>query len=243
MVNSQLVAGQPVDTVFVSWSADITAKYDTYQQHVQGADVQINGVHLRESKDMPGSYLYPDTAFRVESGTTYRLDVRKNSEHAFSETTVPPRFQFSVLGVSSGDTVKYIPGASWFSEGFFTLQWFGYTGSKIFRISSFAELATPDNFIEDERTEAKIFKGDAEDRENPSLWWIGDQFARINWMYFNWTGPQRIIVSAMDENYYQYRNGILFGEQTGQNFNDVIKNGYGLFASSANDTLDIFLVE
>ncbi len=75
------------------------------------------------------------------------------------------------------------------------------------------------------------------------MWWVADQYVRINWMYFNWTGWHRIIVSAMDENYYTYRKGILFGEQNGQNFNEVVKGGLGLFCSSASDTLRIYVTQ
>ena len=74
-------------------------------------------------------------------------------------------------------------------------------------------------------------------------WWVADTYARINWMFFNWTGWHQMIVSAMDSNYYEYRNGILFGEQGEQSFNQVVQGGLGLFCSSASDTLRIYLVE
>ncbi|HFE64189.1 MAG TPA: DUF4249 family protein [Caldithrix sp.] len=210
---------------------------------MHNADVEINGVKLREYSDARGVYYYPDRNFRVHSGEVYRIEVRAGSQEAFSETTVPPVFHFVAVGVADSDTVQYVPGSSWFSNEFFRFEWYGYTGSRIYRIISLADSATPENFIEDDRTEANVFKGDKENRKNPSIWWAAENFAPINWMFFNWTGWHSIIVSAMDENYYNYRNGLIAGEQSGQNFNSVVTNGYGLFCSSASDTLRIYLVE
>ena len=62
-------------------------------------------------------------------------------------------------------------------------------------------------------------------------------------MFFNYTGWHNVIVSAMDENYYQYRSGLNFSQFNGQNFNQIIKNGYGIFSSSASDTIRIYVVE
>lgn len=243
VINGELIAGQAIDSVYVTWSTDITERYDTEAQRVHNADVRINGVKLREYPDARGVYRYPDPNFRVQSGETYRIVVRAGSEEAYSETTVPPPFHFNAVGVAGGDTVKYVPGNSWFSDEFFRLEWYTYTASKIYRIISLADSATPENFIHDDRTEANVFKGKEEDRKNPSIWWAGENFTPINWMYFNWTGWHSIIVSAMDENYYNYRNGLIVGEQRGQNFYSVVTNGYGLFCSSASDTLRIYLVK
>jgi hypothetical protein len=243
VVNGELIAGHPIDSIFVTWSAEITEKYDTEQQRVRNADVRLNGVPLLEYEYLRGVYYYPDTAYRVAHGETYRLQVKSGDQTVSSETKVPGPFQFISIGVAEGDTVQYIPGDSFFSDAYFTLTWPGYQGSLIYRIISVAKEATQGNFIKDDRTEANAFKGDEEDRENPGIWWVADEYARINWMYFNWTGWHDIIVSAVDENYYNYRNGVLFGEQSGQNFNPVVAGGYGLFFSAASDTLKIFLVE
>ncbi len=242
-VNAELRLGKPIDSVFVSWSADITARYDTDDQRVSQADVRINGISLVEYPDRKGVYFYPDPAMVVQSGETYYLEVHAGSQSVSSESQVPSLFQFTPLGVAEGDTVRYVPGTSWFSEEFFTLTWPGYENSKIYRVISIADSATAGNFIRDDRNEAKVFKGEPEDRLNPGMWWVADDYARINWMYFNWTGWHSVVVSAMDDNYYDYRNGILFGEQSGQNFNNVVKGGYGLFCASASDTLRIYLVQ
>jgi hypothetical protein len=47
----------------------------------------------------------------------------------------------------------------------------------------------------------------------------------------------------MDENYYQYRSGLNFNQFNGQNFNQIIKNGYGLLASSSSDSIRIYVIE
>ena len=242
-LNAELKAGYPIDSVFVSWSADITEQYDTDAQKVSGAEVTINGVNLLEYPAAKGIYYYPDTSFRVQSGETYQIKIRSGSDSISSITTVPPTFQFTTIEVTNGDTVKYVPGTSFFSDEFFNITWPQYLNSRIYRIISSADHASDDNFIEDGRPEAEVFKGEKEDRKNPTLWWVADEYVRINWMFFNWTGWHSIIVSAMDDNYYQYRNGILFGEQSGQNFNEVVEGGLGLFCSSASDTLRIYLVE
>ena len=243
VLNGQLNAGQSIDSIYVSLSADILAKYNTFSQRVTGAEVTINGVQLNEYNNLPGVYYYPNRSYKVQSEETYRIDVKAGDKEVSSETTVPPLFNFTAQGVSDGDTVQYVPGISFFSNAFFTLTWPGYNGSKIYRIISLADVANQNNFIEDDRPEADVFKGEEKDRINPAMWWVADEYARINWMFFNYTGWHSIIVSAMDDNYYDYRNGILFGEQSGQNFNSIVKGGYGLFASSASDTLRIYLVE
>jgi len=243
VLNGQLNAGQPIDSIYVSLSADILAKYSTFNQRVTGAEVMINGVQLNEYNNLPGVYYYPDRSYKVQSGETYRIEVKSGEKEVSSETTVPALFQFIAQTVTEGDTVQYVPGISFFSDAFFTLTWPGYNGSKIYRVISLADVANQNNFIEDDRPEADVFKGEEKDRINPAMWWVADEYARINWMFFNYTGWHSIIVSAMDDNYYDYRNGISFGEQSGQNFNSIVKGGYGLFASCASDTLRIYLVE
>jgi len=242
-LNAELKAGFPIDSVFVSWSANITERYDTDEQKVTNAQVTINGVNLLECPEAKGVYYYPDTSYRVQSGEVYEIKIRSGSDSISSVTVVPASFQITPVEISDGDTVQYIPGTSFFSDEIFNVVWSGYQGSEIYRIISLADVATDANFIVDDRPEAEVFKGEAEDRKNPSIWWVADEYVRINWMFFNWTGWHDIIISAMDDNYYQYRNGILFGEQGGQNFNEVVKGGLGLFCSSASDTLRIFLVE
>jgi len=242
-VNGELRAGFPIDSISITWSVDIAEWYDTQQERVSNADVRINGMSLVEDVNLKGMYYYPDTSYLVQSGETYSLEIDADGEHVYSETTVPEPFQFIALEVSQGDTVQYVPGTSWFSEEFFNLVWPGYSGSQIYRVMSLAEVASPENFIEDDRDEAEVFKGEVEDRLNPGIWWVADNYARINWMFFNWTGWHQMVVSAMDSNYYVYRNGILFGEQGAQSFNQVVEGGLGLFCSSASDTLRIYLVE
>lgn len=242
-LNAELKAGFPIDSVFVSWSSDITERYDTDEQKVSGAQVTLNGVNLLEYPAAKGVYYYPDTNYRVQSEEVYEIKIRSGADSISSVTIVPPSFQITPVEISDGDTVQYIPGTSFFSDEFFNVVWSGYQGSEIYRIISLADVATEANFIVDDRPEADAFKGEEKDRKNPSIWWVADEYVRINWMFFNWTGWHNIIVSAMDDNYYQYRNGILFGEQGGQNFNEVVKGGLGLFCSSTSDTLRIYLVE
>lgn len=240
-LNAELKAGFPIDSVFLSWSTAITERYDTEDKKVSGADLTINGIHLLEYSGARGVYYYPDRNYVVQEGMTYTIKVKAGNDSVSSVTTIPPRFRFAPLGVANGDTIQYVPGTSFFSDEFFTIVWPDYQSSRIYRIISLADSASETNFIDDDRPEAKIFKGKKEDRKNPGMWWVADQYVRINWMYFNWTGWHSIIVSAMDENYYYYRNGILFGEQDGQNFNEVVKGGLGLFCSSASDTLRIYV--
>jgi hypothetical protein len=244
VVNGELVAGHSIDSIFVTWSTDIRDEYNTTEQRVRDADVRINGLQLREYEYSPGVYYFPDKSYRVMTGEIYHLEIQVGNYRVTSKTRVPESFQMTPVSVANGDTVRYIPGISFFSEAFFTLTWPEYTDSEIFRIVSLAKEATVENFIEDDRNEANIFKGEVEDRLNPTIWWVGDDYARINWMFFNWTGWHDVIVSAIDSNYYDYRKGVLFGEQSvGQNFNSTIEGGLGLFYSAVNDTLRIFLVE
>lgn len=242
VINAEFKAGYPVDSVFVSWTADITKHYDPEAQRVRGATVLLNGIPLQEYADAPGVYYLADTNFVVQTGETYQLDVFAGDEHARALTTVPPSFQFTAVDVQEGDTVHYIPGDSWFSDAFFTLEWYDYNEANIYRVLVDADSATPENFIEDDRDIATQFKGEKENRVDPSIWWVNDQFARINWMYFNFTGWHNVIVSAMDDNYYRYHQGLPLFQVNGRNFNQVVENGYGLVTSSSSDTLRIYLV-
>lgn len=242
-LNAELKAGFPIDSVFLSWSSAITERYDTEDKKVSGANITMNGIQLLEYSADRGVYYYPDQNYLVQEGMTYTIEVKAGTESVSSVTTVPHRFRFTSLGVTDGDTIRYVPGTSFFSDEFFTIVWPDYQDSRIYRIISVADSAIEANFIEDDRPEAEIFKGEKGDRKNPGMWWVADQYVRINWMYFNWTGWHSIIISAMDENYYYYRQGILFGEQDGQNFNEVVKSGLGLFCSSASDTLRIYVTQ
>lgn len=243
VVNAELKTGQPVDSVFVSWTADITERFDTEAQKAAGATVRINGVQLAEYGTDRGVYYMADPNFIVQSGETYDLEVILGDERVTSSTTVPAPFQFIAEGIQNGDTMQYVPGTSWFSPAFFTLLWPNYPGAPVYRIISDADTANDITYIEDDRDEAKVFKGDKENRTNPAIWWSSDDFIRVNWMFFNYNGWHNVIVSAMDENYYQYRSGLNFNQFNGQNFNQVIKNGYGIFSSSASDTIRIYVVE
>lgn len=249
VVNGQLNLGYPIDSVnsiIVSWTEDITKPYGN--SPVEGALVKINGVTLTEYHDYPGAYHYPNLSQRVQTGETYFLEVSTEGESVTSETTIPAPFEFNPIGIQDGDTVQFISGDSWVSDAFFTLEWPNYNDPnvQIYRVTSLADSATPENYINDDRNIANILKGEREDRKNPTIWWASNTFkyARINWMYFNWTGWHSIIVSAMDDNYYKYRQGILFNEQRpGEEFNQIVKGGYGLFCSSASDTIRVYIVE
>lgn len=243
VVNAELKAGQPIDSVFVSWTANITERYDTGAQKASGATVKINGVQLAEYATVPGVYYLADPNFVVQSGQVYDLEIVLGDERVTSSTVVPPLFQFVAEGIQEGDTMQYVPGTSWFSPAFFTLRWENYPGAPIYRIISNADSANDQTYIEDDRDEANVFKGDKEDRTNPAIWWVSDNFARINWMFFNYTGWHNVVISAMDENYYEYRSGLNFNQFNGQNFNQIIKNGYGIFTASASDTIRVYVVE
>lgn len=246
VVNGQLQVGNPIDRILVSWTEDITEKYD--DSWAKGATVSINGVQLNEYISPGGAFYFPDTAYKVQPGETYFLEASAGGQTVTSETTVPQRFHFNPIGLQEGDTVQFIPGDSWVSDAFFTLEWPNYNDPnvEIYRVTSLADIAISENFIDDDRNITKILKGEVEDRENPTIWWASNTFkyARINWMYFNWTGWHSIIVSAMDQNYYHYKQGILFNEQRpGEEYNQVVKGGYGLFCSSASDTIRVYIVE
>jgi hypothetical protein len=246
VINGQLNAGYPIDSIFVSWTEDIEEKYD--DSWAGGASVTINGTPLSEYADFKGAFYFPDTSYRVQSGMTYNLEATAEGKSVSSQTTVPLAFRFNPIDVQEGDTVQFIPGDSWVSDAFFSLEWPNYNDPniEIYRVTSLADIATSENFIDDDRNITKILKGEIEDRDNPTIWWASNTFkyARINWMYFNWTGWHSIIVSAMDQNYYQYKQGILFNEQRpGEEYNQVVKGGYGLFCSSASDTIRVYIVE
>ncbi len=243
VINAELKAGELIDSVFVSWTADITEYYNSREQRASGAMVKINGFRLNEYPSAPGVYYASDPDLVARGGEQYHLEVIADHERAAATTTVPLPFQFTANGVQEGDTLQYVPGDSWFSEAFFTLEWYGYSNAPVYRIVSDADTAIENNFIEDDRDVANIFKGEEEDRTNPAIWWVGDQFVRINWMFFNYTGWHDLVVSAMDSNYYEYRQGLNFNQFNGQNFNRVVENGYGIFASSASDTIPIYVVE
>ena len=246
VINGQLNAGNPIDSIFVSWTEDITGRFD--DSWAEGAVVIINGVQLSEYSNFKGAFYYPDTTFRVQAGQTYSLEAVAGGERVTSQTTIPQTFQFTPIGIQNGDTVEFVPGDSWVSDAFFTLEWPTYNDPdvEIYRIISLADTAGSENYIDDDRNIANILKGERQDRDNPTVWWASNdtKYARINWMYFNWTGWHSIIVSAMDRNYYYYKQGILFGEQRpGEEYNQVVNGGYGLFCSSASDTIRVFIVE
>jgi len=246
VVNGQLNAGYSIDSIFVSMTEHITEIYGNSQ--VSAADVKINGIKLKEYWNEPGVYFLDDSTFTVQNGESYQLEVEAAGMRVTSTTKVPTPFQFLSPDIQDGDTVQFFPGDSWVSDAFFTLIWPNYVNPNvlIFRVLSWAEEAVEINRIEDDRTLTDILKGEDRYEQNPSIWWTSSDFpyARINWMYFNYRGWHTITVSAMDENYYLYRNGILFNEQRpGEQYNQVIEGGYGLFSSCSSDTIRLFIAE
>ncbi len=125
-LNAELQAGGTIDSVFLSWSTAITERYDTEDRKISGAAITINGVTLLEYPTAKGVYYYPDRNYVVEEGMTYTIKVKAGSDSVSSVTTVPQRFRFVPLGVVDGDTIKYVPGTSFFSEEFFTIIWPDY---------------------------------------------------------------------------------------------------------------------
>ena len=97
-VNGELKAGYPIDSISLTWSADITERYDTPEQLVSNADVRINGMTLMEYSNFKGVYYYPDTTYLVQNGETYRLEINAGGDQVYSETTVPEPLQFTALG-------------------------------------------------------------------------------------------------------------------------------------------------
>jgi len=251
VVNATLVAGQPVDTVMLTWTGTVDGYYDPVQLAIAGALVVVSEVGgpmvdtLVYDPANPGRYHTADTSKVILSLHTYDLFVLTPDPDARTvrgRTTVPDSFSITYSSLSDGDTVRYdltapVNSFEWSESGNFATYLPTVTtldpGAVLIPKAFYDDTASAD-FDPPEYVVYRIGLPKAQTH------------TELPWVFLNYYGRTRFDVFAIDENLSDFLNQWL-ALQVGElkEIRYRLEGGIGLFCSKsqAKGGLEIYLTE
>ncbi|GIV57308.1 MAG: hypothetical protein KatS3mg042_0221 [Rhodothermaceae bacterium] len=270
VVESYQIAGRSLQPVWVRRTAEINTPYDPEARAVSGARVEValldtsGGVEqvvpFREVFGDPGRYV-AEVEHRVQPLRRYRLSVEDpaTGQRLTAETLVPDTFR--VAGVNR-DTVVYQ------SRQQFEVQVTPsrYPGRQSYYVLSVEALTpTVDNltplyrdFVDPEDSDPEDLQDDLRNFTivespiiNESSFDIGSDgtvSVRLPWLGVAFYGPNRVTVSALDDNLYDFlrsqavqQGGSTLAPGEIPNVIEHVEGGRGLFSSLAQATFEVFV--
>jgi hypothetical protein len=251
VVNATLVADQPIDAVFLTWTGTVDGYYDPKELGITGALVVVSEVGgpfidtLMHDPMSPGRYYTTGPYSVIQPMHTYDLLVvtpGPDSRVVTGRTTVPDTFSITHSTLSDGDTVRYDLTAP--------VNTFGWSPSRNFS----AYLPTVTTLDPDAALIPKAFYDDTAsadfNRPDHIVYRIGlpkaQTHTELPWVFLNYYGRTRFDVFAVDENLSDFLNQWL-ALQSGElkEIRYLLRGGIGLFCSKsqANNGLEIYLTE
>ncbi len=262
VVEGYLEAGEELAAIRVSRTAPLNSSYDFEKLAVSGAEVKIHLLktdgtiertyRFAESGNRSGIYI-PLTDDTVRPMRTYRLEVSVEGQRApiTSRTTVPALLE--LLRVST-DTLTYqgpeqleieiAPDASTRQRVFaFTARALDVRRENLTPLAA-AVLKESDLELEDLSTGSSPLLNEAnyEVSENGMI------RIRLPWIAIAFYGPNRLSISAVDENYYDFRRtadiqqgGSTLAPGEIPNVLEHIQGGTGVFGSYASVVTEIYI--
>ena len=264
VVESYLVAGEPLTQVRLSRTAAVEARYDVTQLGVSHADVRVNllsadgsveeSYPFTEVDTVPGLYL-PLEAARVLPLRTYMLDVDVRGDRITASTTVPGTFS---LVDASADTVIYqsteqlelsvtrseYPTRDQSFIIFVTESLDPREEMLTPFIKAFFEENRDQITLEDLRVRGSPILNEANYDVNPD----GTITIRFPWLAVVFYGPNRLRANALDDNLYDFirsqsvqQGGSTFSPGEIPNVINRVNGALGLFGSYASVPFDLFI--
>ena len=261
VVESYLVAGEPLPEVRVSVTAPISSRYTFENFGVEGANVIVNllgeegGVEESYSfvEESRGVYLPAEESAVVQPLRRYALEVRVpgGNDVVRSQTLVPGHFEMSTV---SGDTIVYQSAVQ--LEARITNSI--YPGRKsyyLFTIEAEDTLnygLTPfyaDIIDEDDgMSKSDLVRNSSGITNENDFTRHGDGTLslKLPWIGIAFYGPNTIIANAIDDNLYDFKRSQMGGSSSPgemDNLLDHVENGRGVFGSMVRDQLTVFIAE
>jgi len=243
-IEGYLVAGSPVDNIFVGTTMPLYEIYSRDESGITNATVALEvddtASLLQPMLDKPGYYHLP--TLQVASGKTYRLTVEVEDLTAQAETTVP--YPPSVTAAATDLTLSGDP---------FTATWEGQTAGGYFTTKTIQDAGASIPLEE-------LFGGRMGFGPMPGSWGfagidttqftaIRDSLASVqqwqyvqrntttlDWRQFYKYGAYAFLVYAIDDNYADYLISSRQDEQVLDEPRFHVSGGIGVFASMAADS-------
>ena len=262
VVESYLIAGEPISKVRVSRSASARRTYDFTENALRGANVIVSRLdasgavdevtRFSEIEEQPGLY-WPVGGNIVESGRTYRLEVNSTGFGAVSSTTIVPG-AFNLVR-SSADTLTY-QGSEQFELDVTRSEYPGRQSIFIFATESLnpvAELLTPfykdvTGDSEDDLASLRITESPLINEGNYDVNTDGTLTIKLPWIAVAFFGPNRLTANAIDDNMYDFLRS-QFVQQGGStlspgeipNVIEHVEGGTGVFGSLSRSIVDVVI--
>jgi hypothetical protein len=267
---SYIENGAPVDTVHLEWTGAYNVQYDLSKLGIQGAqivvfpvldendvaldtmDSDINDyvIHFRTTagREFYGEYVPVDDDYLRPRGLwTYRIEAKKPVDgiNLWAETTVPDTFSFTAVDLSGpveidGDTLTR-------EDDEVYIEWAESETARGFVLGIVAETPRDQLIPLDPEWDPNDPDDEYEDHElQRHAWTIARYDQRsmtVAWIFFQWSGWNRLYIRAASESYYLYMLSLAQQEDPSWTVNPTynMHGGIGVFGATAKHEFNIFL--
>ncbi|MEP7218623.1 MAG: DUF4249 family protein [Bacteroidota bacterium] len=251
IVDSQLVA------VNITRSQSVTDTFKVANGAVPDADVRIiTGdrtlplQYRRTEGDPIGEYYYPDTTFRIQPDTEYKIEVRaKDGSFLTARTTTPGRINWVKAPF---DTLQYpIDTLSLLSPDSLKLKWNPVPNLSEYLISvrsldtaGYGKYLNPPTAEKNRRMVRKFEENDPQYAEVVRWGFLASTESPTVWAAFKWYGKQVVTIYAPDQSMVRWFKMTNWGGN-GQ-YNPLLSNvegGLGVFTSASVASKEVFLLK
>ena len=265
IVESYLIAGEPLDFVRVSWSASSTRTYDFTANAIRGAEVRVlllsdNGAgeityRFTMRDEEPGVYRpEPVADMTVQAGRTYRLevDVPGVADLVTATTIVPGAFE---TVRANADTVQY-QGTGQLELDVTRSFYPGRQSIFVFSTEALdprPELLTPfysdiSDGGEDDVADLRVTESPIINEANYDVNADGTLTIKLPWIAVAYYGPNRLTANALDDNMYDFirthsvqQGGSTLAPGEIPNVIDHVDGGNGVFGSLSRSIFEVFI--
>jgi len=270
---SYIQNGAPVDTVNLEWTGAYDDFYDLSELRIQGAQIVVfpvldeNGASLDTSDteindyvidfrttagpEFYGEYVPVDDDYLRPRGLwTYRIEAIKPSEgiNLWAETTVPDTFSFYAAEKNNPLVPIEIEGDTLTREDDeIFINWSESETARGFVAGIVAE--TPrDELIPldpewDPNDPDDVLEPYDQQRHGWTIARYDQRSMTIAWIFFQWSGWNRLYINAASESYYEYMLSLTQQGDPSWTVNPAynVHGGIGVFGAYATHEFNIFL--
>ncbi len=263
VVESYLIAGEPIAKVRLSRSASARRTYDFTQNSLKGAEVIVSRLdatgavdevtRFEEFEEQPGLY-WPVEENVIRAGSTYRLDVSPPGFRSVTATTIVPG-AFELIR-SSADTLVY-QGGEQFELDVTRSEFPGRQSIFVFATESLTpseELLTPfyrdiTGDSEDDIASLRITESPLINEGNYDVNEDGTLTIKLPWIAVAFFGPNRLTANALDDNMYDFlrsqtvqQGGSTLAPGEISNVIEHIDGETGVFGSLSRSIFDVVII-
>lgn len=247
-VEAILIVGEPIQNIVVMRTQPLTKEYNYDSSMVKDAVVMINdGVNSLELEYKDGSYYYPDTSYRVQPQTKYKLTINFSDNKVLSgETTTPKTFNWIIppkkqLYFPSGRDSITLPRVDSLDFEWELLTIFYMISVKCLDTLNYGIFLQPTT-QELNRRISKRFSNDLRYRELTIWTFIPSNKTPVLWNYFKWYGLHEVAIWNPDKNFLNWGLQYFVDSSYDPRLSSV-KGGIGVFGSASVIRDTTFLIK